>query len=48
MSNNDPAKTSKADTQPPDSPFWRIPAFLIRRLQLISTAIVAEAVAVQT
>jgi DNA-binding MarR family transcriptional regulator len=45
MSNNGPAKTSKVDTQPPDSPFWRIPAFLIRRLQLVSTGIVAEAVA---
>jgi len=34
-----------ADAQPPQSPFWQIPAFLIRRLQLISTAVVAEAVA---
>jgi DNA-binding MarR family transcriptional regulator len=46
MRNNNPAKTSmKGDTQQSDSPFWQIPAFLIRRLQLISTAIVAEAVA---
>src|SRR5689334_20904836 len=45
MSDNNLAKTSKGDTQQPDSPFWQIPAFLIRRLQLISTAVVAEVVA---
>src|SRR5947209_20236621 len=34
-----------AETQQSDSPFWHVPAFLIRRLQLISTAVVAEVVA---
>jgi DNA-binding MarR family transcriptional regulator len=45
MSDNNPKISTREDAQQPDSPFWRIPAFLIRRLQLISTAIVAEAVA---
>ena len=46
MSNNAPAKAAASgDAQQRDPSFWQIPAFLIRRLQLISTAIVAEAVA---
>jgi len=44
--NNRAAKNApERGAQPSDSHFWRIPAFLIRRLQLISTAVVAEAVA---
>jgi len=46
MRNNTFAKApERGDTQQSGSPFWHIPAFLIRRLQLISTAVVAEAVA---
>jgi len=44
---NRPAYGTAADVRASkhiESPFWHIPAFLVRRLQLICTAIVAEAV----
>jgi len=46
MSNRKPSLAASPGVgAQPVSPFWEIPAFLIRRLHLISTAIVAEAVA---